>query len=40
MNKAAKKAKVAKVMKNVNYFRPDLSKFFTEEQLSNFNRIK
>jgi hypothetical protein len=29
-----------KVMKNVNYFRPDLSKFFTEEQLSNFNRIK
>ena len=29
-----------KVMKNVNYFRPDLSKFFTEEQLSKFNRIK
>jgi predicted HAD superfamily Cof-like phosphohydrolase len=29
-----------KVMKNVNYFRPDLSQFFTEEQLSNFNRIK
>jgi hypothetical protein len=29
-----------KVMKNVNYFRPDLSQFFTQEQLSNFNRIK
>ena len=29
-----------KVMKNVNYFRPDLSQFFTEEQLSKFNRIK
>lgn len=29
-----------KVMKNVNYFRPDLSKFFTKEQLSKFNRIK
>jgi hypothetical protein len=29
-----------KVMKNVNYFRPDLSQFFTEEQLNNFNRIK
>ena len=29
-----------KVMKNVNYFRPDLSQFFTKEQLSNFNRIK
>jgi hypothetical protein len=29
-----------KVMKNINYFRPDLSQFFTEEQLSKFNRIK
>jgi len=29
-----------KVMKNVNYFRPDLSQFFTQEQLSKFNRIK
>jgi predicted HAD superfamily Cof-like phosphohydrolase len=29
-----------KVMKNINYFRPDLSRFFTEEQLSKFNRIK
>jgi len=29
-----------KVMKNINYFRPDLSQFFTQEQLSNFNRIK
>jgi predicted HAD superfamily Cof-like phosphohydrolase len=29
-----------KVMKNVNYFKPDLSQFFTEEQLSKFNRIK
>jgi hypothetical protein len=27
-------------MKNVNYFKPDLSQFFTEEQLSKFNRIK
>ena len=29
-----------KVMKNVNYFRPDLSQFFTQEQLNKFNRIK
>jgi hypothetical protein len=29
-----------KVMKNINYFRPDLSQFFTEEQLNKFNRIK
>jgi hypothetical protein len=29
-----------KVMKNINYFRPDLSQFFTKEQLSKFNRIK
>lgn len=29
-----------KVMKNVRYFRPDLSQFFTQEQLSKFNRIK
>ena len=29
-----------KVMKNVNYFRPDLSQFFTKNQLSKFNRIK
>lgn len=29
-----------KVMKNVNYFRPDLSQFFTQEQLSKFNKIK
>ena len=29
-----------KVMKNVNYFRPDLSQFFTKEQLTKFNRIK
>jgi hypothetical protein len=29
-----------KVMKNINYFRPDLSQFFTEDQLSKFNRIK
>ena len=29
-----------KVMKNVNYFKPNLSQFFTEEQLSKFNRIK
>ena len=29
-----------KVMKNVNYFRPDLSQFFTKDQLSKFNRIK
>ena len=29
-----------KVMKNVNYFRPDLSQFFTEEQLSRFNKTK
>lgn len=29
-----------KVMKNINYFKPDLSQFFTEEQLNKFNRIK
>ena len=29
-----------KVMKNVNYFRPDLSQFFTQEQLSKFNKSK
>ena len=29
-----------KVMKNINYFKPNLSQFFTEEQLSKFNRIK
>jgi predicted HAD superfamily Cof-like phosphohydrolase len=29
-----------KVMKNINYFRPDLSQFFTEEQLNKFNKIK
>ena len=29
-----------KVVKNVNYFRPNLSQFFTEDQLSKFNRIK
>ena len=29
-----------KVMKNINYFRPDLSQFFTEEQLNKFNHIK
>ena len=26
-----------KVMKNINYFRPDLTKFFTDEELSKFN---
>lgn len=26
-----------KVMKNINYFRPDLSKFFTDEELSHFS---
>jgi predicted HAD superfamily Cof-like phosphohydrolase len=29
-----------KVMKNINYFKPNLSQFFTEEQLNKFNRIK
>lgn len=29
-----------KVMKNVNYFRPNLSQFFTKEQLSRFNKSK
>ena len=29
-----------KVMKNINYFRPDLSQFFTQEQLSKFNKSK
>lgn len=29
-----------KVMKNIKYFRPDLSQFFTQEQLSKFNRSK
>jgi predicted HAD superfamily Cof-like phosphohydrolase len=27
-----------KVMKNINYFRPDLRKFFTNEELSKFNK--
>jgi len=27
-----------KVMKNINYFRPDLHKFFTDEELSKFNK--
>ena len=26
-----------KVMKSINYFRPDLTKFFTNEELSEFN---
>lgn len=29
-----------KVLKSLKYFRPNLSQFFTEEQLSKFNRIK
>jgi predicted HAD superfamily Cof-like phosphohydrolase len=29
-----------KVLKSLKYFRPDLSQFFTEEQLNKFNRIK
>ena len=27
-----------KVMKNVNYFRPDLTQFFTEDELNNINK--
>jgi predicted HAD superfamily Cof-like phosphohydrolase len=27
-----------KVMKNINYFRPDLSQFFTEEEISNISK--
>jgi hypothetical protein len=27
-----------KVMKNINYFRPNLSKFFTDEELSTFQK--
>ena len=26
-----------KVMKSINYFRPDLTKFFTDAELSKFN---
>lgn len=29
-----------KVMKNINYFRPNLSQFFTKEQLNKFNKTK
>lgn len=29
-----------KVLKSLKYFRPDLSQFFTEEQLNKFNKIK
>ena len=27
-----------KVMKSINYFRPDLEKFFTNEELTKFNK--